>query len=212
LVSSESKAFACWGWQIDILRAAFMGCLHEHVWSRIFQRMTATYCTMLDLLGFHRISEHLYVYRHLQRRAPMLTQGRTWVACVVRRQEQSIIPAVKFQIPVCRACPSHDLSMNQVHVHQRQANANDSPVSRVPTRISQRVYNLCTQLRQPKPRPSGLALALGVEDEGNNEPVSCQQLVHLALGSDLDLPVKPQHFAENENQHHADKHPGLQHV
>jgi hypothetical protein len=97
--------------------------------------------------------------------------------------------------------------MNQVHVHQRQANANDSPSVE-----SQRVYNLSTQLRQPKPRPSGLALALGVEDEGNNEPVSCQQLVHLALSSDLDLPIEPQHFAENENQHHADEHSRLQHV
>ena len=63
--------------------------------------------------------------------------------------------------------------MNQVHVHQRQANANDSPSVE-----SQRVYNLCTQLHQPKPCPSGLTLALGVEDEGNNEPVNCQQLVH----------------------------------
>ncbi len=26
------------------------------------------------------------------------------------------------------------------------------------------------------------------------------------------LPVEPQHFAENENQDHADEYPGLQHV
>lgn len=26
------------------------------------------------------------------------------------------------------------------------------------------------------------------------------------------IPVEPQHFAENENQDHADKDPGLQHV
>ena len=105
LVSLESKGFACWSWQIDILRAAFMGCLHEHVWSRIFQIMTATYCTMLDLLGFHRISEHQYAYGHLQRRAPcpMLTQGHGGGGSETAGATYNTIPAVKFQIPVVPA-------------------------------------------------------------------------------------------------------------
>jgi hypothetical protein len=80
-----------------------MGCLHEHVWSRIFQRMTVTYCTMLDLLGLYRISEHRYAYGHLQRRAPCSVKDMGGVGSETAGATYNTIPAVKFQIPVVPA-------------------------------------------------------------------------------------------------------------
>lgn len=104
LVSSlESKGLACWGWQIDSLGAAFVGCcLHEHVWSRISQRMIATYCTMLDLLGFARlVNIGMLMTLTTKSPAPCSRNGFGWHG--QRGREQSVIPAVKFQIPVVPA-------------------------------------------------------------------------------------------------------------
>ena len=60
--------------------------------------------------------------------------------------------------------------------------------------------------------PLRLTLALGVEDESDDESASSLAMPMLLCCKTGTLPVKSQHFAENENQDHADEDPGLQHV